>query len=348
MFHRIASYRNRPVFSSLLPGIVAVTVLAVCSIILTRMPWLQPYGISALTLAIMIGLFLANTIYPRFARYLDPGTDFAKGRLLRLAVMLYGLKISFQQIAEVGSHGVLLGSLMMMLTFTLTLFLGTRVFKLDRHTAILIGAGSSICGAAAILATESVIRARSSQVSVAVATVVIFGTAAMLIYPLMYSWLGLSPWQFGIYAGSTIHEVAQVVVVGHSAGELAEASAIIEKMSRVMLLAPFLMVLSLRESRRNEDGVPDRITIPWFAVLFVIDSAVNSLHWLPSSVVRILISIDNVLLTMAMAALGIRTHLSAVRQAGLKPMLLACCVFVFLIVGGYLLNLLLVNPDPLV
>ncbi|WP_428241065.1 YeiH family protein [Gynuella sp.] len=324
-----------------LPGVVLVTILAVICLTVSAQPWFRQYGISALSLGILVGLILGNTWYPRFAGQLDSGTDVAKGSILRVAIILYGLKISFQQIAEVGFDGVLTALLMMLTTFSLTLFLGVRIFKLDRQTAILIGAGSSICGAAAVLATESVIRAKSNQASVAVATVVIFGTLAMFVYPMIYTRLGLAPWQFGIYVGSTIHEVAQVLVVGNSAGELAAASAIIEKMSRVMMLAPFLLILSMHQSRQSHQDHPGRITIPWFAILFVAVSGIHSLISLPIWLNRFLLGLDNLLLTMAMIGLGLKTHLRAVREAGLKPILLAGCAFGFLMVGGYVLNFVL-------
>lgn len=122
------------------------------------------------------------------------------------------------------------------------------MFGLDRHTSRLIGAGSSICGAAAVLATEPVVKAEASKVTVAVATVVIFGTIAIFLYPAMYPLLAhwFSPETYGIYIGSTMHEVAQVVAAGHAINPDAENAAVIAKMLRVMMLAPFLILLAAR------------------------------------------------------------------------------------------------------
>src|SRR5690606_32374158 len=140
-----------------------------------------------------------------------------------------------------------------------------------RETSMLIGAGSAICGAAAVIAAEPVVRAQPHKVSVAVATVVVFGTLGMFLYPWLYPYLGLGEHAFGVYAGSTIHEVAQVVVAGRAVGEAAGSAAVIEKMLRVMLLAPFLLLLSSRLSREANAGSGEKagIVIPWFAVLFV-------------------------------------------------------------------------------
>jgi uncharacterized integral membrane protein (TIGR00698 family) len=296
-------------------------------------------GISALTLAIVIGIALGNTVFPRIAPFSSDGVEFAKARLLRLGIILFGFHITFQDIAQIGWAGILIDMLVIVATFTLAVQLGTRVFGLDRQTAMLIGAGSSICGAAAVLATEPVVRGQAHKVSVAVATVVIFGTLGMFIYPLLYPHLGLSETGYGLYAGSTIHEVAQVVVAGRSVSEHAAAFAVIEKMLRVMMLAPFLVILSNRVKGEGEAAAgKGKITIPWFAVLFIVAAGLNSLHLLPSGVVNAILAVDTVLLAMAMAALGLRTHVGAIRQAGAKPILLASILFLFLMTGGYVIN----------
>ncbi len=199
------------------------------------------------------------------------------------------------------------------------------------------------------MATEPVLKADSSKVAVAVSTVVVFGTLAIFAYPWLYQlnehfqWLPLTQETFGIYAGSTIHEVAQVVAAGHAIGPDAENAAVIAKMIRVMMLAPFLLLLSGYISRRAGSGSKSEksaITIPWFAVLFIAVAGLNSFNLIPATLVQHLITIDTWMLAMAMAALGLTTHISAVRQAGVKPILLATLLFVWLIVAGGAINLL--------
>jgi len=323
-------------------GLLLAALIAALAIWGAGIPAVQGLGVSALTLAIVLGIALGNTVFPRLAPFSAEGIDFAKARLLRLGIILYGFRITFQDIAHIGWAGILIDVLIIGCTFTLAVQLGTRVFKLDRQTAMLIGAGSSICGAAAVMATEPVVRGQAHKVSVAVATVVIFGTLGMFVYPLLYPYLQLSETAYGLYAGSTIHEVAQVVVAGRSVSEAAASAAVIEKMLRVMMLAPFLVILS---SRIGGEGAAEagtaakgRIAVPWFAVLFIGASGLNSLHLLPAGVVAVILQVDTVLLAMAMAALGLRTHAGAVRHAGAKPILLASVLFLFLMSGGYLIN----------
>lgn len=323
------------------PGLLLSAAIAGAGMALATLPALSALGLSALTLAIVLGIAIGNTVFPAIATRTAAGVDFSKGQLLRAGIVLYGLRVTFQDIAGVGLSGIVIAITMVGCVFMLSVWLGTRVFKLDRETAMLIGAGSAICGAAAVMAAEPVVRGQAHKVSVAVATVVVFGTISMFIYPLLYPFLGLDQHSFGIFTGSTIHEVAQVVVAGKAVGAQAESAAVIEKMLRVMLLAPFLLLLSWRLGRnRTDDGTGSkRINIPWFAVFFVLVSGFNSLHLLPHGLQHLLLLLDTVLLAMAMAALGLRTHVGAIRQAGVRPMLLATTLFVFLMTGGLAINL---------
>jgi len=168
---------------------------------------------------------------------------------------------------------------------------------------------------------------------------------SMFLYPLMYPHLGLSPHEYGLFAGSTIHEVAQVVAAGSAVSEPAAATAVIEKMLRVMMLAPFLFVLSHADRREErprggENQVrPSRaVAIPWFAVLFVAVAGINSLGLLPTATVKGFVQLDTWLLAAAMTALGLRTQVGAIAQAGVRPLLLAGSLFLFLTIGGYWIN----------
>ncbi|WP_441818586.1 YeiH family protein [Lysobacter sp. TAB13] len=321
------------------PGLGLAAAIAAAAMGLASMPALQSFGLSALTLAIVLGIAVGNTVFPSIAAAAGSGVDFSKSTLLRLGIVLYGFRVTFQEIAGVGVAGLAIDVVVVASVFGLATWIGTRWLKLDRETSMLIGAGSAICGAAAVMATEPVVRGQAHKVSVAVATVVVFGTVGMFVYPWLYPYLGLSEHAYGVYAGSTIHEVAQVVVAGRAIGESAASAAVIEKMLRVMLLAPFLLLLSSRiGAAAGEGGAKSKIVIPWFALLFVAVSGLNSLHLLPAAWKAAIIQIDTVLLAMAMAALGLRTHVGAIKQAGAKPMVLAAILFCVLTVGGYALN----------
>ncbi len=335
-----------------LPGLLLTGVLTALAIYIGDIPWFSSMGLGALTLAILFGIIVGNTFYPVAKPYSDEGVKFAKHYLLRTGIILYGFRLTFQQIADVGATGLIIDAIMLTSTFLIAMWVGRKYFGLDEQTVILIGAGSSICGAAAVMATEPVVKAQASQVAVAVSTVVIFGTIGIFLYPWFYhlnafaGWLPFTEETFGIFSGSTIHEVAQVVAVGHSISPDAENAAVISKMIRVMMLAPFLIILSTylskKKSKANngaQDTEKSPITIPWFAVFFILMAGFNSFNLIPASIVSYIVTIDTVLLAMAMVALGLTTHISAIRQAGVKPLLLALFLFFWLTLGGAVINI---------
>jgi uncharacterized integral membrane protein (TIGR00698 family) len=193
--------------------------------------------------------------------------------------------------------------------------------------------------------------------------VVVFGTLAIFLYPALYHLnehyhlIALSATQYGIFAGSTIHEVAQVVAAGHAINDTAANTAVITKMVRVMMLAPFLLLLSTYLSRKppvanvplsghssgdkaalGNRSAANKIVIPWFALGFVAVAGFNSLALLPHAVVQGAVAIDAVMLAMAMAALGLTTRVSAIRSAGVKPLALASLLFAWLVLGGGVIN----------
>jgi uncharacterized integral membrane protein (TIGR00698 family) len=335
-------------------GVALTGALALASIVLARIPLIERNGLSALTLAIILGMLVGNWVIGAGESRFTAGIAFGKQTLLRLGVVLYGLRLTFQDIAHVGVAGLLIDTIMLSCTFLLAWWAGTRWFQLDRTTAMLIGAGSAICGAAAVMATDPVVRGRADQVAIAVSTVVVFGTSAIFLYPFLYHLnlvhhiVAMTPGTFGIFAGSTIHEVAQVVAAGRAVGDSAANTAVITKMVRVMMLAPFLLLLSAylarsKPSEPEDAAVPARVklTIPWFALWFVAVTALHSVVRLPAVWVSAAVNADTVILAMAMAALGLTTHRSAIGQAGLKPIALGALLFTWLIVGGAVVNTVL-------
>ncbi|KHN50922.1 YeiH family protein [Pectobacterium fontis] len=332
-----------------LPGLLLVSLITFSLLWLANIPKIAQWGPGALTLAILIGIVLGNSFYPRLHPLCDPGVQWAKQYLLRWGIILYGFRLSFQQVAAVGMNGIAVDVTVVTLTFLLACWIGKRWLKLDNETVILIGAGSSICGAAAIMATAPVAKASSNAIAVAVSTVVIFGTTAMFLYPWLYQlnlthhWIDATPQVVGLYFGSTIHEVAQVVAAGHAVDGETENIAVISKMLRVMMLAPFLLMLSFflkKATQKHGEATAIPLMFPWFALGFIAVAAFNSFSLLSPTLVTQLVHLDNILLTMAMVALGLTTRFSAVRQAGAKPLLLALMLFIWLVIGGAGINLL--------
>lgn len=323
-----------------LPGLLLTGLIAALAAWTASAPALSRFGIGTLTVAIALGMLFGNLAPAALAQRVGPGAALAQRNLLRLGVGLYGLRLTLQQIAGVGARGLLIDLLVIGCTLGLALWLGVRWLGLDRDTALLVGTGSAICGAAAVMAAEPVVKAPPHKVAVAVATVTIYGSLSILVYPLLFPLLGLDPAQFGTYIGSTVHEVAQVVAAGKAVSAATADQAVVVKLIRVALLAPVLLLLGrLIGAGRGEGAAVERAPlVPWFIALFALAAVVNSFAMVPPRALHLLLGLDNILLAMAMAALGWGSHLRLLRQAGPKPLLLGALLFAFLLAGGYAIN----------
>jgi uncharacterized integral membrane protein (TIGR00698 family) len=343
--------------TSTLNGLLFVALFAMAATYLAEFSLFKQLAISPLIIGIVVGMLYGNSLAYKCSNDWQAGILFSTKTLLRLGIVFYGFRLTFQNVVEVGLSGVVLSIAIVITTFVFGYWFGIKVLKLDRDLSILISAGSAICGAAAVLATEPVIKAEPYKTSIAVATVVVFGTLAMFIYPLLYQngLLGLTEQAMGAYIGGTLHEVAHVVGAGASMNDEVANTAVIVKMLRVMLLAPFLLVLSLwiarlyrqgiKVSENSEDKKSPKaaITIPWFALGFIGIVGFNSLNLLPVHMVEDINQLDNFALTMAMTALGMETRFSKFKNVGFKPIYLASVLFVYLMVTGYLLSCYLVK-----
>jgi len=339
--------------SGTISGIIFVAIFAAAATMISDIAFVKALGISPLVIGIVMGIFYANTLHNKVPSEWGTGITFSGKKILRFAIVFYGFRITFQQIMEVGMSGFMVSLIMLSTTFIIGTYLGIKVFKMDRDTSMLTASGASVCGAAAVLATEPVLNAEEHKTAVAVSMVVLFGTISMFLYPVLYAsiiepatgFLHMTPQQFGIYVGGTIHEVAQVVAVPASVqGAPAEManSAVIVKMTRVIMIAPMLIVLGIylsmqaKKSGGTAGGLT--LTIPWFAVYFVGMAGFNSLDLVPHNIVAIINEIDTFLLTMAMTALGMGTIFAKFKGLGLAPLYTAGSMFVWLVVGGFVIT----------
>lgn len=317
-----------------LAGMALCVLAAILAWRAAALPWIQKMQLSPLTLAIVAGMALGNSLPRRVLDWIQPGLRFCQQRFLRLGIVLYGIRLTVGDVWKLGPRALVLDTIVITSVLVVGYWLGTRIFKLDPDTAMLVSAGSGICGAAAVLATDRVLESESHKASVAVATVVLFGTIAMFLYPLLYPLSGFSERQFGIYTGATVHEVAQVLAAGRAVSQTVSDTAVVTKMVRVLLLAPVLLVLS-RLRRRDRSRTAGQIKFPWFVFWF--GAVIVAQSWLPvpAAARGNLINLDTVLLASAMFALGVATHWRQMKQAGTRPLLLASVIFAGLVTGGW-------------
>ena len=328
--------------SSMLHGILLITLFSCAAFYIGDMDFVKSLSFSPMIVGIILGMLYANSLRNNLPETWVPGIQFCSKRVLRFGIILYGFRLTFQDVTAVGIPAVIIDAIIVGGTIGLGMLIG-RLMKMDRGITLLTSVGSAICGAAAVLGAESAIRTKPYKTAVAVSTVVIFGTLSMFLYPILYrnGIFALSPEQMGIYAGSTIHEVAHVVGAGNAMGDEVASIAIIVKMIRVMMLVPVLLIITWAVAKaaaaNGSEGEKGKINIPWFAILFLVVIAFNSFDLLPESVVSFINTFDTFLLTMAMTALGAETSIEKFKKAGAKPFVLALVLQLWLLTGGFLL-----------
>jgi len=325
-----------------LNGVLFVALFAAAVTRLSTIPFIAGLGISPLIVGIVAGAVYGNALKEGMPQSWAAGVNFSARKLLRIAVAFFGLRVSLQEIAQVGLPGFAVSVLVVVSTLVIGTWVGMKLMKLDRDTALLTAAGSAICGAAAVLAFESTLQSRPHKSAMAVGSVVLFGTLSMFLYPLAMhgGWLHLDTLGAGLFFGGTIHEVAQVVGAASNVSPEATHIATIVKMTRVMLLVPVLLVVGFWVSRaRGSNGDASKagkgkIAVPWFALGFLALVVVNSLHVLPDTATSALNTLDTFALTMAMTALGMETRIAQIREAGPRAIATGAILYAWLIGGG--------------
>ena len=337
-------------------GILLIALFSFAAFYIAEIPFVKSLSFSPLIVGIILGMLYANSLRNKLPETWVPGIKFCTKQILRAGIVLYGFRLTLTQVAAVGLPAVVIDTIIVAGTIFLGVWLG-KLLKMDKDTSLMTATGSAICGAAAVLGAEPVVKCEGHKTAIAVSTVVIFGTISMFLYPILYRagmLDALGDTGVAIYTGSTLHEVAHVAGAGNAMDPTdtlgIAGTATITKMIRVMMLAPVLVIMSFalagRKKAAAEGGTTQKskITIPWFAFGFIGIICLNSLlQYLfgVDSVKEIPLNgaieyIDTFMLTMAMTALGTDTSMEKFKQAGAKPFLLAGLLYIWLLGGGYL------------
>jgi len=326
---QISRQARRDVFAAV-PGLLLTAGVAGLAFALRGIPGV---GIlSPMILATLIGMALHNVFgTPAWAK---PGVAFSLRRVLRLGIILLGLQLMASQVTQVGLAGVAVIAATLVATFIFTKWLGRQI-GVDAKLAELIGAGTSICGASAVIATNTVTRGSDEDVAYAVACVTVFGSLSMLLYPLLPGLLHLSPAAFGLWSGASIHEIAQVVAAAFQDGAHSGEVGTVAKLTRVMMLAPVVITLGIIAVRRAAHATGKSASraappMPWFVLGFIAMVILNSVVTIPVAPKAWIVLGTTFLLSMALAAMGIATDFRKLRAEGVKPLLLAAAAWVFI------------------
>lgn len=306
------------------PGLVLAGIITGAAFSLREVPGFGLF--SPMILAVIIGMLFANVVGTPPATL--AGIGVCQKSLLRLGIVFLGFQVTGGQFLAIGVSGLAVAALALTATFFFTLLAG-HLIGVERGLTQLIAAGTAICGASAIAAVNGVTKARDQDVAYAVAMVTLFGTLAMLALPPLAILLGLEARELGLWAGASIHEVAQVVGASFQAGELAGETGTIAKLARVTMLAPLVLLLGIFRRGKSGDATA-RPPVPWFIFGFIAAVLLNSLVELPEWSRPILARTTSLLLALGLAGMGLKTEFSAIRALGARPLLLALTAAVFI------------------
>lgn len=312
---------TRPSITAPLPGLALCAGIAIAAYVASRAQ--SAFPISPMMFAIVFALVIGATAgAPDWAK---AGQTFTLKRLLRFAIVLLGFQLTASDVGVLGVKAVvvILGALA--LTFFFTRWFGTLI-GVDRGLSELIASGTAICGASAIVATNSVTRAPQEDVVYSLACITFFGTLALFILPALYAPLGLAPIEYGLWAGGSIHEVAQVVAAGFAPGQQEGETAMIAKLVRVAAMAPMILWLGAARPRGDGPAPP----IPWFVVGFAAVILLNSVLEPPVWFRQWAQFVTIFLLTMSLAALGLAADIRKLRMKGPRPLALGAAATVFI------------------
>lgn len=334
-----------------LPGLFLVLIVAILARFLQSLipgPTLNR-AISEILIAVLIGLIVRNTL--SLPTSTQSGISFALHRILRLGIILLGLRLSLQDVAATGLSALVL--IVVCISLGLALAFGAgRLFKIPLRLATLIGVGTAICGNSAIVATAPIIDAKEDEVGFAVATITLFGLIAVIFYPIIGQALHLTDRVFGMWSGTAVNDTSQVVATASAFSQVALNVATVVKLTRNTLMAPVIVIIGLLYQRMGEHTKETKITlgklVPWFVLGFLAMSLLRTLGvaagLFPQNVAQpgtlataaaALTWIDEAskfLILMALAGIGLGTNVASLRTIGLKPFVVGFCVAVALAV----------------
>jgi uncharacterized integral membrane protein (TIGR00698 family) len=285
-----------------------------------------------LVLCVALGVALANLAHVPAAA--GQGLTTAAGPVLKLGVVLLGLDLAFPEILALGARALAIVVGVVAITFAGTRWAGRRLGISD-DLSLLVATGFSICGVSAIAAANGVIDADEDEVAFSVALVTLCGTLAIIALPPLRAPLGLDDEQYGAWVGASVHDVAQVVATSSTAGSVALATAIVVKLTRVMLLAPLIAGIALAHRRTGVEPGSRPPLVPPFIVAFVAMVVVASIGLVPDRAIARIDDLRTVLLGMALFALGTRVNVGRLRQIGARPLALGLISWLLIAVVAY-------------
>lgn len=309
-------------------GILFTFFIAIAAYALAKLPGLAIIG--PLAIAIILAVIIRNFLYN--TTKWQTGITFSSKKILRFAIILYGVRLNMKLIFDQGLPFICRAVLVVVLGIGLMLLL-SHLFKVDKGMALLLGCGTGICGAAAIGAVAPIVRSKDEDTALAVGMVSLLGTAFALLTPVIASAVGMTAETYGQWVGFSVHEIAHAALAGAAYGDDSLTPALMAKLSRVLLLFPVTLLIVWFVSRKQQ-GTTSKASFPLFIIGFLAVSIISTIGlesgWMSVDVQQQIAKFASFLLAMSMAGLGLTINLKQLKGQALKPLLLLATTSVLL------------------
>lgn len=322
-------------YIKMVPGLLLVILVAIVSKLLgTRIQ--DVFEIETLTIAIILGILYNNTVGTQ--KVFHDGIKFSLKKLLKVGIVLLGFKLNVAAILELGPKVLIMVLIYVPLTLTLFMKLSKK-FGVNKKLATLLGVGSCICGASAVVALAPVIGADDDDAVVAVSIVSVIGAIGVIVYSGIAGIDGVSDMSYGIWSGLTLHGVAHAIAAALAKGEVAGEIGTFVKMARVLMLVPVSLVLSYAF---NEKGETKKAQFPMYVLYFIIAGMINSLGILPEVMTSFFAKSSGFLILMAMTAMGLSVNFKQVAKKGAKGFVMGTALFIPLSIVAFVVISLII------
>lgn len=314
---------------SIAPGLAAVGLVAVAATIASNYIDLSP-----LVIGVVLGAVIANLV--EVPAWSAPGVAFASRTLLRVGIVLLGVRLSLGDLAGLGADGLIVVAAVVALTFFGTQWLA-QLFGVGPDLGLLVGTGYSICGASAIAAMNGVVDADDEELAYALAMVTLCGSLSIAVLPLVGDAVGLAGTSYGTWVGAAVHDVGQVVATASHGGDEALEAATVVKLSRVVLLAPLVAFVALQRRRAGKtaaDGSTPPL-VPAFVLGFLAAILLRTSGVLSDDVISTISDIEKILFTIALVGLGLGVRVAKIRKLGGRPLALGLTSWVLVAGAAY-------------
>lgn len=316
----------------LLPGLLFVFLVSILAMFIND-SIKHIINLEALTIGIVLGIIYNNTF--KTNDVLKPGITFSLKTLLKWGIVLLGFKLNFRALIELGPKVVIMIILYVPSVLILSYLFG-KMFKMNSKVAVLLGVGSSICGASAVVAMSSCINADEDDSIVAVSIINFLGAIGVLVYSTIAITSGMSNLEYGIWSGISLQGVAHAIAAAFARGDQSGEIGTLVKMGRVVMLVPVSLVLSYLFNRENKES---KVKFPMYILYFVLAGTISSLNMISIEFINILSKLSSIFILMAMVGMGLSVDIKAIKDKGMKALIVGCLLFLVISIAMYVVSI---------